>query len=119
MIVVSFIFAIALIYRYSLVIEINDHVLKEKEALARLENENNLAQKQIDVEIDLEKIKILAESRLGMQKPDKDQIVYVKVPKRDHALVAVSAVPSDTGALNPIAFLIGQLRSIHKRLISN
>jgi cell division protein FtsL len=119
MIIVSFVFAVALIYRYSLVIEINDRIMRENAKLSQLENENNLARKQIGLETDLEKIRILAESRLGMQKPDKDQIVYIKVPRRDHALVAVSAQQAEPDISNPFAFIFEQLRLIHKRLITN
>ena len=119
MIFVSFIFAVALIYRYSLVIEINDRILREKAALAQIENENSLALKQIGTETDLEKVRILAESRLGMQKPDKDQIRYIKVPRRDHALVAAPAQPRDPGALNPFAYMLDQIKLIRKRLFAN
>jgi len=118
MIFVSFLFAVALIYRYSLVIEINDHILREKVTLGNIENENSLLQKQIGSETDLEKIRILAESRLGMQKPDKDQIYYIKVPRRDHALTAPPQ-PRAAAALNPFEWLAGQIELVRKRLIAD
>jgi cell division protein FtsL len=119
MIFICFVFAVALIYRYSLIIEISDRIMREKAVCVIYENENNLTQKQIGSETDLEKIKILAESRLGMQKPDKDQIVYIKVPRRDHALIAVSAQPRDTDKLNLFDYLCEQIKLIQKRLISD
>jgi len=119
MIIIAFLFAVALIYRYSLVIEINDTIVRERQTLSKLENDNSALLKQINVEIDLEKVRLLAESKLGMQKPDKDQIVYIKVPKRDHALVAVSAAGHEAEPINPVSYLIEQLRLIQKRLIAD
>ena len=117
MIIVSFLFSIALIYRYSYVIEINEQILREKTTLSNLQNENSLLQKQIGVETDLEKIRLLAESKLDMQKPDKEQIVYIKVPRKDHALIAAPEKPGATGDINPIAYLIEQARLIQNRLL--
>ena len=119
MIFVTFVFAIAVIYRYSIVIEINEKIMKEKTTLASLENENSLLQKQIGVEMDLEKIRLLAESKLDMQKPDRDQIVYIKVPKKDHALVAVPAKQNDPDGINPFAYLFEQAQLIQKRLFAD
>jgi len=119
MIFISFLFAIALIYRYSFVIEINELILKEREALVKLENENSLLQKQIGIETDLETIRLLAESKLDMQKPDRDQIIYIKVPKKDHALVAPPEKQRSADLSNPITYLIGQAKLIQKRLIAD
>ncbi|MDR3120850.1 MAG: hypothetical protein LBU58_05900, partial [Clostridiales bacterium] len=98
------------------VIEINDRVVREKVTLAKLENENSALQKQISMETDLEKIRLLAESKLNMQKPDKHQVVYIKVPKKDHALVAVSAQQSERGAASPIAYIAEQIELIRENL---
>jgi len=119
MIIAAFLFSVALIYRYSIVIEINEHILREKTALAKLENENILTQKQIGEETDLEKIRLLAESKLDMQKPDKDQIVYIRVPRKDHALVAAPAKREGPDFENPFAYLLEQARLIQQRLISD
>ena len=119
MILFSFVLAVALIYRYSVVIETNDRVVREKRELAALENENNLLRKQIGMETDLEKVRLLAESKLGMQKPDKDQIVYIKVPKKDHALVAVTAEQRGDGTLNPFVWLFGQAKQIYRKLLTD
>ena len=119
MIFVSFLFSIAVIYRYGIVIEINDHIVREKQTLSALQNENSLLQKQIGRETDLEKIRLLAESRLDMQKPDKEQIVYIKVPRKDHALVAAPEKTPDRDTLNPLDYLFEQARLIQKRLIKD
>ncbi|MCL2060463.1 MAG: cell division protein FtsL [Oscillospiraceae bacterium] len=116
MILVSFIFAIALIYRYSFVIEVNERIMSENATLTRLENDNMLLQKQIGAETDLEKIRLLAESKLDMQKPDRDQIVYIRVPRRDHAMVPAPTRASDGDMMNPFAYLLEQAKLIQKRL---
>ena len=117
MILVSFLFSIALIYRYSYVIEINEQILREKTTLANLQNENSLLQKQIGIETDLEKIRLLAESKLDMQKPDKDQIVYIKVPRKDHALLAAPEKTDGSSDINIIEYIIEQARLIQKRIL--
>ena len=119
MIFVAFLFSLAVIYRYSFVIEINERILHEKAALTKLENANSLLRKQIGMETDLEKIRLLAESKLDMQKPDKDQIVYIKVPRKDHALVETPATQNNTDSINPFAYLLEQARIIKKRLVAD
>ena len=118
MIFVAFLFSIALIYRYSFVIEINESIMKEKTTLAKLENDNNLLQKQIGAETDLEKIRLLAESKLDMHKPDRDQIVYIKVPKKDHALVATPDLQKKTDEINPFIYIFEQVQYIKQRLFA-
>ena len=117
MILVSFLLSIALIYRYSFVIEINELIIREKGTLEGLQNENSLLQKQIGQETDLEKVRLLAESKLDMQKPDKDQIIYIKVPRKDHALVAAPEKSRETDEINPFEYLLEQARLIQKRLL--
>ena len=119
MILISFIFAVALIYRYSFVIEMNEHIMREKATLIKLENDNSLLQKQIGVETDLERIRLLAESKLDMQKPDRDQIVYIKVPKKDHALFAPPEKQNGADAANPFMYLFEQAKLIQKRLFAD
>lgn len=119
MILVSFVIAVILIFRYSLIIEISEQIKLEKESLVKIENENSQLRKQIDLETDLEKIRLLAESKLDMQKPDKDQIVYISVPKKDHALVMPPANQSGANAVNPFAYLYEQARLMQKRLFSD
>jgi cell division protein FtsB len=95
MVFVLFVFTAALIYRYTYVIELSDRIARQNAALAKIDGENSILQKQISMETDLEKIRLLAESRLNMQKPDKHQIIYIKVPKRDHALLEISSAGAE------------------------
>ena len=119
MILVSFVFAVAFIYRYSYVIETSEFIRQGKMTLTKYENENSLLQKQISLETDLEAVRLLAESKLGMQKPDKEQIVYIKVPRKDHALMSPPDKQQSADSLNPFIYLVEQARLVRKRLIAD
>ena len=43
---------------------------------------------EIEKSTDLDNIRNIAENKLGMQKPDRAQIVYVSVPKQDVTVVS-------------------------------
>ena len=87
---------LALTYRYSLVIEINDRIRRQNTVLTNVVSSNNQIQKEISMETDLDKVGLLAESKLGMQKPDNHQIIYIRVPRKDHALVEVEVKKQET-----------------------
>ena len=87
---------LALTYRYSLVIEINDRIRRQNTVLSNVVSSNNQIQKEISMETDLDKVGLLAESKLGMQKPDNHQIIYIRVPRKDHALVEVEVKKQET-----------------------
>ena len=87
MVLVLFVVFAAMIYRYSIVIEINNMTVKSNTELNDIRNKADILKKEISKETDLEKIRILAESRLHMQKPDTHQYIYIKVPRKDHALL--------------------------------
>lgn len=73
------VFAMTLIltYRYNIISEKNLEVQTLKEELTKVES--GLVSSQIDVEqgTDLNKIEAYAKQQLGMQKPDKNQTIYV------------------------------------------
>jgi hypothetical protein len=84
---VLFIVFVAMIYRYSMVIEINNLVAGQKTVLNSVKSKAGILKKDIGRETDLEKIRSLAEDRLNMQKPDTHQYIYINVPRKDHALL--------------------------------
>ena len=94
MVTVLFVLFVAMIYRYSMVIEINSVAIEHNNDLNKIRNSADVLKKDISRETDLEKIRILAESRLNMQKPDAHQYIYIKVPRKDHALLR----PDSTGS---------------------
>lgn len=69
------------IYRYALITDLNYKISKLKTEHKNLVNDNLRLRIAIEKNTDLAEIKSVAENRLGMQKPDKYQIVYIRVPK--------------------------------------
>ncbi len=61
------------------------------EELATLTEENNNKKIQLEQSVDLKKIEQIAISQYGMQRPDKNQIVYVRVVQNDYGEVINSA----------------------------
>lgn len=77
----SFAMGMLITYRYNLISEKNLKTQELKSNLATVEA--NLLNKQIEVEqsTDLNKIEAYAKQQLGMQKPDKNQTVYIDTSK--------------------------------------
>lgn len=78
-------------YRYSRITEMNYEIDRQLKAYEEIKNENIRIKVEIENSIDIQKIKEFAEKELGMHKPDKHQIVYVKVPQSDFTIVSEAA----------------------------
>lgn len=76
-----------LMYRFALITEINYKVTNMETEYNNLRNENSRLKVSIEKRLDLTQIREIAENKLGMQKPDKYQIVYLNVPKSDFTVV--------------------------------
>ncbi|MCX7710933.1 MAG: cell division protein FtsL [Clostridia bacterium] len=87
-ILVVFAMCLAVMYRYAMITEMNYNVYKQSKVYNDLRNENSNIKVQIEKQLDLNNIREIAEKKLGMQKPDKHQRIYVKVPKYDYTKVA-------------------------------
>lgn len=84
MIVCVFIMALVLVYRYNV---INEKNLKSQSLASDLTKaESALVTSQIEVEknTDLNEIEAYAKQKLGMQKPDKSQTIYVDTSKTNN-----------------------------------
>ncbi len=81
------ILSLVVLYRYSTITELNYCVDKYEKEYKQIKNENSIIKVRIENSTDLQTLRDIAENKLGMQKPDKCQIVYVKVPKNDFLLV--------------------------------
>ena len=77
----SFVMGMIMTYRYNVISEKNLKAQELKGKLAAVEA--NLLNKQIEVEqsTDLNKIEAYAKQQLGMQKPDKNQTIYIDTSK--------------------------------------
>ena len=87
LVVFSLIFLI--IYRYALITELNYNIDKSNKSYSEIKNENSILKVDIEKDTDLNKIKQIAEEKLGMHKPDKFQLIYVNVPKNDYSIVSL------------------------------
>lgn len=70
-------------YRYALITDLNYKINSKMNELDEIKNENTRLGVKIESELDLQKIQKFAEENLGMQKPDKSQCVFVKIPRSD------------------------------------
>jgi cell division protein FtsL len=98
-ILIVFILFFGVMYRYALITELNYKINKTNISYNEIKNENARTKVEVEKQMDLQKIKETAEKKLGMQKPDKFQVVYVNVPKSDYTVVADN-VKEDSGVKN-------------------
>lgn len=75
------------LYRFSILSDMNAAMNKMNEEYNTLRNENRLLKVEIETNIDLEKVRQVAEAEMGMHKPDRFQVVPVSVPKNDYNVV--------------------------------
>ena len=73
----AFTMAMVLTYRYNLISEKNLQAQELKEELAAAESALLNAKIDVEQQTDLNKIEAYAKQQLGMQKPDKNQTIYV------------------------------------------
>jgi len=87
-VLVTFALFFFVMYRYALITELNYEIDKQNKMYEAIRNDNLRLKVEIDKQMNLNTIKELAEKRLGMQKPDKSQIIPIKVPKSDFTELA-------------------------------
>lgn len=86
---------LAISYRNSLINESFNKNAELKNALATTQKENEQLQVNIENNLNLNNIEKLAKEKLGMQKLDNSQKVYVSLPKKDYVEPAVEEVVID------------------------
>lgn len=79
--------ALAVMYRYAAITQLSYSINKSESLYNELRNENSILKVHIETETNLTDIKEIAETELGMQIPDKSQIVYINVPRKDYTVV--------------------------------
>lgn len=82
-----FVAALSVMYRFALITQLSYNISQNEKIYSELRNENSILKVAVETQTDLTEIKEIAENRLGMQKPDKDQVVYIKVPRTDYTVV--------------------------------
>ncbi|HPZ06160.1 MAG TPA: cell division protein FtsL, partial [Clostridiales bacterium] len=78
---------LAVMCRYAIITKVSYQINQREKVYEEIRNENSLLRVQIETKTDLNEIKEIAESRLGMQMPDKSQIVYIRVPRNDYTVL--------------------------------
>lgn len=79
--------ALTVMYRFAVITQLGYTISQRETAYNELRNQNSLLRVKIESQTDLAAIKEAAETELGMQMPDKSQIVYIRVPRKDYTLV--------------------------------
>ena len=88
--VMVFLFAgcIALVFSYAMVSQKQTELNRTRAEIATLENENNMLRSSISAVVDLNEVREIAESRLGMISPESHQIVTINVPRQSYTIHA-------------------------------
>lgn len=83
-IMVIFLILLAISYRSSLINEKFSALQKDKETLSSLQKTNDQLEVSIESSLNLKNIEETAKEKLGMQKLDNNQKVYVNLDKKDY-----------------------------------
>ncbi|MBC7765082.1 MAG: hypothetical protein H7Y41_01260 [Hyphomonadaceae bacterium] len=100
-----FFFAIAfvVVFRFAAIGEMNSKIAHQKKEIASLERGIQQARVQMEYAVDLKKVEEYAKNTLGMQRPEKYQIVRMNLSQGDHA--QVMAKKNDGVVKNVLGFL--------------
>lgn len=92
-----------MLYRFSILSDLNTTMNRMNEKYNALRNENRILKVEIETSIDLDRVKQVAETEMGMHKPDRFQIIPVSVPKNDYTVVLDQQyIDEASGAGKPI-----------------
>jgi len=105
-----------LVYRYAIITDLNYRINDTYKKYNELRNENSRMAVEIGKEMSLSKIKEIAENRLGMQKPDRYQMVQIRVPKTDFTVVADSYKNTEKAGSGALAVLMDRVKEFVKLL---
>lgn len=87
-IVIVFSLCLVLMYRYALITEMNLTAINSEKEYKQIKDENSRLRVEIEKQTDINTIREIAEGKLNMHKPEKNQIVYIYVPKNDYTVVS-------------------------------
>lgn len=98
MILCVFSMALVLVYRYNVISEKNLESQELADKLSKAESALITSQIEVEQNTDLNEIEAYAKQKLGMQKPDKNQTIYVDTSKTSNLV----EVQSDTTFIQKI-----------------
>lgn len=86
---------LAVMCRYAIITKVSYDINQKQKLYDEIRNENSMLRVEIETGTDLAEIRETAENRLGMQMPDKSQIIYIKVPRNDYTVNMASNTESE------------------------
>ncbi len=95
-ILVIFLILLAISYRSSLINEKFSAIQKEKEMLSALQKTNDQLEVSIESSLNLKNVEETAKEKLGMQKLENDQKVYISLDKKDYVETSTEEVDITT-----------------------
>lgn len=93
-----------IMYRYAMITELNYALGDAGRQYNELLDSNARLRVDIEKQLDLQKIREIAEKKYGMHKPDIYQTFYVKIDKNDHVLVSEEYRSRNTAEPGPLVF---------------
>ena len=103
----------AIITRYGQMTKLNYEIADIKEALITQNAINSALSVDLEKKTNMMKIRHAAETELGMQEPDKYQIIYIDVPRANSIVVAEQNVSPNEDAIGIINYLKGFLFGVN------
>jgi len=90
-ILIFFALGIFILARYSMINQEKRNINKLKADLNEINQVNTQIQVELNRKVDLGEVEKEAIQKLGMQYPDKNQMIYVQIPKTDFTEVPIEA----------------------------
>jgi cell division protein FtsL len=109
-ILICFAVAFCILLRYVTITEASNKIDGYKKQISQLERLNEQMQVEIDRSIDLKKVEEIARTKLGMRRPEKFQMVYVKLDKSDYAEIVEQ--PMDNTNKNRFAAVVTVINNV-------
>lgn len=94
-IISMFLVLLTISYRNSLITEKFNQIQNKKQELSAIEKTNGQTEISIESSLNLKSLEKTAKKKLGMQKLDNDQKVYVTLPKKDYTESATPEVETE------------------------
>ena len=95
-IIAIFLILLAISYRSSLINERFSAIQKDKETLSSLQKTNDQLEVSIESSLNLKNVEEVAKDKLGMQKLENDQKVYVNLDKKDYVEASSEDIEIET-----------------------
>jgi len=85
-----FALSFVIIYRYAILTELSYEIDKLNREYESLLEEKSVLEFELEKGMNLAKVEDVATNKLGMVRPDKNQVIGVSVPKADYTLAAMN-----------------------------